>query len=467
MEIQHTTLLIIGGGPGGYVAAIRAAQLGIATTLVEGDQLGGTCLNVGCIPSKAMIHAADAYHQAHHFMGDSTLGIHVESASIDIAQTVRWKDGIVARLTGGVGALLKKHGVRVIKGWAQVVDGKTVDVTPEKPDAKPLRIQGEHLLLATGSVELGLPGMPFGGRVISSTQALAPTAIPKKLVVVGAGYIGLELGIVYRKLGADVTVVEAQNHILPLYDEELVKPVMTSLRKLGIQLHLGCKVQGLNAGGDAVRVLDSADRETELAANQVLVAIGRVPRTHGWGLEQLMLGMHGRALKVDDQCRTSMRNVWAIGDLTGEPMLAHRAMAQGEMVADIIAGKRRHFAPAAIAAVCFTDPEIVTAGLSPQEAEKAGLDCIHASFPFAANGRAMTLDASDGFVRVVARRDNHLIVGWQAVGVGVSELSTAFSHSIEMGACLEDVAGTIHAHPTLGEAVQEAALRALGHALHI
>ena len=467
MERQHTTLLIIGGGPGGYVAAIRAAQLGIATTLVEGDQLGGTCLNVGCIPSKAMIHAADAYHQAHHFMGDSTLGIHVESASIDIAQTVRWKDGIVARLTGGVGALLKKHGVRVIKGWAQVVDGKTVDVTPEKPDAKPIRIQGEHLLLATGSVELGLPGMPFGGRVISSTQALAPTTIPKKLVVVGAGYIGLELGIVYRKLGADVTVVEAQSNILPLYDDELVKPVAASLRKLGIQLHLGCKVQGLNAGGDALRVLDSADRESELTADQVLVAIGRVPRTHGWGLEQLMLSMHGRALKVDEQCRTSMRNVWAIGDLTGEPMLAHRAMAQGEMVAEIISGKRRHFAPAAIAAVCFTDPEIVTAGLSPKEAEKAGMDCLHASFPFAANGRAMTLESGDGFVRVVARRDNHLVVGWQAVGAGVSELSTAFSHSIEMGACLEDVAGTIHAHPTLGEAVQEAALRALGHALHI
>ena len=467
MEIQHTTLLIIGGGPGGYVAAIRAGQLGIATTLVEGDQLGGTCLNVGCIPSKAMIHAADAYHQAHHFMGDSTLGIHVESASIDIAQTVRWKDGIVARLTGGVGALLKKHGVRVIKGWAQVVDGKTVDVTPEKPDAKPMRIQGEHLLLATGSVELGLPGMPFGGRVIASTQALAPTTIPKKLVVVGAGYIGLELGIVYRKLGADVTVVEAQSNILPLYDDELVKPVAASLRKLGIQLHLGCKVQGLNAGGDAVRVRDSADRESELTADQVLVAIGRVPRTHGWGLEQLMLSMHGRALKVDEQCRTSMRNVWAIGDLTGEPMLAHRAMAQGEMVAEIISGKRRHFAPAAIAAVCFTDPEIVMAGLSPKEAEKAGLDCIHASFPFAANGRAMTLESSDGFVRVVARRDNHLIVGWQAVGASVSELSTAFSQSIEMGACLEDVAGTIHAHPTLGEAVHEAALRALGHALHI
>jgi len=467
MDIQHTTLLIIGGGPGGYVAAIRAAQLGIATTLVEGETLGGTCLNIGCIPSKALIHAADAYHQAHHFMGDSTLGIHVESARIDIAQTVRWKDGIVARLTGGVGALLKKHGVKVVRGWAHIVDGKTVDVTLDKSVAQPMRIQGEHLLLATGSLELGLPGMPFGGRVISSTRALSPDSIPKKLVVVGGGYIGLELGLVYRKLGADVTVVEARSSILPLYDEELTKPVATSLRKLGVQVHLGSKVQGLNVAGDAVRVLDGAGRESELAADQVLVAIGRVPHTHGWGLEKLMLAMQGRALKVDDQCRTSMHNVWAIGDLTGEPMLAHRAMAQGEMVAEIISGKRRHFAPAAIAAVCFTDPEVVVVGQTPADAAKAGLDCISAHFPFAANGRAMTLEAADGFVRVVARRDNHRIVGWQAVGAGVSELSTAFSHSIEMGACLEDVAGTIHAHPTLGEAVQEAALRALGHALHV
>jgi dihydrolipoamide dehydrogenase len=434
---------------------------------VEGDQLGGTCLNIGCIPSKALIHAADAYHQAHLFMGGSALGIHVEGARIDVAQTVRWKDGIVARLTGGVGALLKKHGVKVVKGWAQIVDGKTVDVTLD-PAAEPaMRIQGEHLLLATGSVELGLPGMPFGGRVISSTQALSPDRIPEKLVVVGGGYIGLELGLVYRKLGADVTVVEAQDHILPLYDEELTKPVAASLRRLGVQVHVGSMVQGLNAAGDAVRVQDGAGRASELAADQVLVAIGRVPRTHGWGLEGLMLAMQGRAIQVDDQCRTSMRNVWAIGDLTGEPMLAHRAMAQGEMVAEIISGKRRRFAPAAIAAVCFTDPEIVVAGHSPADAAKAGLDCISAHFPFAANGRAMTLESTDGFVRVVARRDNHRIVGWQAVGVGVSELSTAFSHSLEMGATLEDVAGTIHAHPTLGEAVQEAALRALGHPLHI
>ena len=230
---------------------------------------------------------------------------------------------------------------------------------------------------------------------------------------------------------------------------------------------LGCKVQGLDEATQGVRILDSGAKESVLDADQVLVAIGRVPHTHGWGLEKLMLEMQGRAIKVDDQCHTSMRNVWAIGDLTGEPMLAHRAMAQGELVAEVIAGQRRRFAPAAIAAVCYTDPEVVTAGLGPQEAAKAGLDCIHAQFPFAANGRAMTLESTDGFVRVVARRDNHLIVGWQAVGAGVSELAAAFGQSLEMGACLEDVAGTIHAHPTLGEAVQEAALRALGHALHI
>jgi dihydrolipoamide dehydrogenase len=469
MQTQQTKLLIIGGGPGGYIAAIRASQLGIDTTLVEGEHLGGTCLNIGCIPSKAMIHAGEAFHKTCQFTANSALGIHVESPRIDLAQTVRWKDGIVKRLTNGVAALLKRNGVKVIKGWARVVDGKTVEVLRQEPgaDAPPMRIVCEHLLLAAGSLEVALPGIPFGGRVISSTQALSPASVPHRLVVVGAGYIGLELGIAYRKLGAEVAVVEALERILPVYDEELAKPVAASLRKLGIQLHLGCRVQGLSTAGDAVRLQDAQGQETELPADQVLVAIGRAPRTQGWGLESLLLDMNGRAVKIDDQCRTSMRDVWAIGDLTGEPMLAHRAMAQGEMVAEIISGKRRRFAPAAIAAVCFTDPELVVVGRTPQEAAQAGLDCIQANFPFAANGRAMTLEASDGFVRVVARRDNHLIVGWQAVGVGVSELSTAFSHSIEMGACLEDVAGTIHAHPTLGEAVQEAAMRALGHALHI
>ncbi|WP_026640097.1 dihydrolipoyl dehydrogenase [Bordetella petrii] len=463
-DTRSTTLLIIGGGPGGYVAAIRAGQLGVPVTLVEGLHPGGTCLNIGCIPSKALIHAAQEFERAREYAQDSPLGITVQAPAIDIARTVAWKDGIVRRLTGGVQALLKKSGVQLVRGWARVLDGKTVEVDT---DEGPVRIQCEHLLLAAGSEPMPLPSMPFGDKVISSTEALSPASIPRRLVVVGAGYIGLELGTVYRKLGAQVTVVEAQDRILPTYDAELTKPVAGALERMGIELCLGRKVMGLNAAGDAVRVQDATGAETALPADQVLLAIGRRPRTQGWGLENLQLDRAGNALRIDDQCRTSMRNVWAIGDIAGEPMLAHRAMAQGEMVAELVAGHRRRFAPAAIPAVCFTDPEIVTAGLAPSQAQQAGLDCTSAIFPFAANGRAMTLESTDGFVRVVARRDNHLIVGWQAVGRGVSDLAAAFGQSLEMGARLEDVAGTIHAHPTLGEAVQEAALRALGQALHI
>nr|WP_314357193.1 dihydrolipoyl dehydrogenase [uncultured Achromobacter sp.] len=462
---KTTTLLVIGGGPGGYVAAIRAGQLGVPTILVEGAQLGGTCLNIGCIPSKALIHAAEEFDKARHYAGESALGISVSQPAIDITRTVSWKDGIVGKLTGGVGALLKKNGVQVVQGWASLLDGKTAEVATA--DGGTLRIQCEHLLLAAGSEPTPLVSMPFGGMVVSSTEALSPTSIPKQLVVVGGGYIGLELGTVYRKLGAQVAVVEAQDRILPTYDAELTKPVAAALTKMGVSLHLSRKVLGLNGAGDAVRIQDASGAETLLPADRVLIAVGRRPRTQGWGLESLQLDRKGNALRIDDQCRTSMRDVWAIGDIAGEPMLAHRAMAQGEMVAELVAGKRRHFQPAAIPAVCFTDPEVVVAGLSPDDAQAAGLDCLAASFPFAANGRAMTLESTDGFVRVVARRDNHLIVGWQAVGRGVSELSTAFGQSLEMGATLEDVAGTIHAHPTLGEAVQEAALKALGHALHI
>ena len=462
METKNTTLLVIGGGPGGYVAAIRAGQLGVPTILVEGANLGGTCLNVGCIPSKAIIHAAESFAEATHWAGDSKLGIKVENPSIDLGKTMKWKDGIVGKLTGGVGALLKKNGVQVVKGWARIVDGKTVEV-----ESAGVRITCEHLLLATGSDAVELPMMKFGGRVISSTEALALSEVPKRLAVVGAGYIGLELGMAYRKLGAEVLVVEALDRILPAYDEELTRPVGAALKRLGVELYLGHKVEGLNEAGDALRVTDAEGEAKLLAADRILVAVGRKPHTAGWGLESLMLDMNGRAVKVDDQCRTSMRNVWAIGDLTGEPMLAHRGMAQGEMVAELVAGKNRRFEPAAIPAVCFTDPEIVVTGLNAAEATAAGHEVISAMFPFAANGRAMTLESGDGFVRVVARQDNHLILGWQAVGKGVSELAAAFGQSIEMGARLEDVGHTIHAHPTLGEAVQEAALRALGHALHI
>ncbi|MEN3275801.1 MAG: dihydrolipoamide dehydrogenase [Massilia sp.] len=465
MKQLVTTLLIIGGGPGGYVAGIKAGQLGIPTILVEAVQLGGTCLNIGCIPSKALIHAAEEFEKVNRYAGDSPIGISAVAPTIDIGRTVGWKDGIVKRLTGGVGALLKKNDVPVIQGFARILDGKTVEV--KTPAGELQRVRCEHLLLAAGSEAVELPFMPFGGMVVSSTEALSPATIPQRLVVVGAGYIGLELGTAYRKLGAEVTVVEAADRLLPAYDAELTKPVAASLERLGIEVRLGSRLLGLNAEGNGVRVQGADSDEAVLAADRVLVAVGRRPRSGGWGLESLRLDMNGRAVKIDDQCRTSMRNVWAIGDLAGEPMLAHRAMAQGEMVAEIISGKRRHFMPNAMPAVCFTDPEVVVVGMSPSEAQAAGIDAISSNFPFAANGRAMTIESTDGFVRVVARRDNHVILGWQAVGRGVSELSTAFGHSIELGARLEDVAGTVHAHPTLGEAVQEAALRALGHALHI
>ena len=459
-QTLNTTLLIIGGGPGGYVAAIRAGQLGIPTVLVEGQALGGTCLNIGCIPSKALIHVAEQFHQTQLHSQQSNLGIKVSPPSLDISQSVAWKDGIVDRLTSGVAALLKKHGVKVIHGWAQILDGKHVEVDGQ-------RIQCEHLLLATGSSSVELPMLPLGGPIISSTEALAPKALPKHLTVVGGGYIGLELGIAYRKLGVEVSVVEARERILPTYDSELTAPVAESIKKLGIKLYLKHSVEGFDADKQALQVRNPQGELLQLSTDQVLVAVGRKPRTQGFNLESLALKMNGSAVAIDEQCKTSMLNVWAIGDISGEPMLAHRAMAQGEMVAEIIAGKSRRFEPAAIAAVCFTDPELVVVGKTPEQVEQEGLDCIVTQFPFAANGRAMTLESKNGFVRVVARRDNHLILGWQAVGVGVSELSTAFAQSLEMGACLEDVAGTIHAHPTLGEAVQEAALRALGHALHL
>lgn len=466
METLNTTLLIIGGGPGGYVAGIRAGQLGVPTILVEGASPGGTCLNIGCIPSKALIHAAEEFCKARSYAAEtSPLGITSAEPRIDLDRTVAWKDGIVKKLTGGVGALLKKNGVKQVAGWATILDGKTVEVRAEGEAEASVRIRCEHMLLASGSEAVELPFMPFGGPVISSTEALSPGDIPQRLVVVGAGYIGLELGTAYRKLGAQVTVVEAADRILPAYDADLVKPVAAALGRLGVDLRPATSVLGMD--GSNVRVRDASGVEALLEADRVLVAVGRKPRTMGWGLENLMLDMNGRAVKVDDQCRTSMRNVWAIGDLTGEPMLAHRAMAQGEMVAEIVSGKRRHFEPAAIPAVCFTDPEIVVVGMSPLDADKAGIEIVTANFPFSANGRAMTIESTDGFVRVVARKSDHRIIGWQAVGGAVSELAAGFTQSIELGAQLEDIAGTIHAHPTLGEAVQEAALRALGHALHI
>ncbi len=456
-------LLVIGAGPAGYVCAIRAGQLGIDTIIVESAALGGTCLNVGCIPSKAVIHAADEFEKARHWAEKSLIGIKVAKPEIDLSETVKWKDGIVKRLTGGVGGLLKKASVRAIVGQANFRDGKTVDV---KTDKGVEIVRAESIVIATGSAPIELPFLPFGGDVISSTEALALKSPPKNLVVVGGGYIGLELGMAFAKFGSQVAVVEALDRILPLYDAELTRPVAKRLKSLGVHVHLGAKAKGLAKKANGL-VIETDGKEETLAADKILVTVGRKPLTDSCGLEELALDMDGRAIRIDDRCRTSMSGVYAIGDVAGEPMLAHRGMAQGEMVAEIVAGHNRRWDKRVIPAIVFTDPEIVSAGLSPDEARAQGVEVKTALFPFSANGRAMSIEGEDGFIRIVARADNHLLLGIQAAGRGVSELSTAFGLAIEMGACLEDVAGTIYAHPTLGEGFQEAALRTLGHALHI
>jgi dihydrolipoamide dehydrogenase len=458
-------LLVIGAGPGGYVCAIRAGQLGIDTVIVEMAKPGGTCLNIGCIPSKAIIHAADDFAKTVAMAaGKNAMGIRTDNPVIDLAKTMAWKDGITGRLTLGVAGLLKKAGVKIVVGRAKFRDGKTVAVETETGEQV---IRAENIVIATGSAPVELPMLPFGGKVISSTGALSLTEVPQRLAVVGAGYIGLELGLAFAKLGAKVTIVEALDRILPLYDTQLTQPVAKRLAALGVEVLLGTKVKGLSSNGEALLAETGAGEEKRIAADKILVTVGRKPVTEGWGREELELDMDGRFLKVDEQCRTSMRGIYAVGDVTGEPMLAHRAMAQGEMVAEIVSGKRRSWDKRAIPAVCFTDPEIVSVGLSPDEAKAQGREIKVGQFPFAANGRAMTLSAEEGFVRVVARADNHLVLGIQAVGAGISELSAAFGLAIEMGARLEDVAGTIHAHPTQSEAFAEAAMKALGHALHM
>lgn len=457
-------LLVIGAGPGGYVCAIRAGQLAIDTVVIDAGKAGGTCLNVGCIPSKALIHAAEEFDHARHLAGSNPFGISNNAPSIDLGKTVDWKDGIVARLNNGVVGLLKKAGVKMIRGQARFLDGKTVTVAT---DTGAQIIRAETIVIATGSAPVELPFLPFGGPVISSTGALSLREVPGKLVIVGGGYIGLELGTAFAKLGSQVTVVEATSRILPQYDAELTAPVLQSLKKLGVKVLTDTKAQGMTASGNALRV-EGKDGPVELPADRILVTVGRRPVTENLGLEELVLTMDGPFIRVNGKCETAMRGIYAIGDVTGEPMLAHRAMAQGEMVAEIIAGHRRSWDKQVIPAICFTDPEIVSAGLSPDEAKAAGYaDLKVGQFPFAANGRAMTRLAENGFVRVVARADNHVILGIQAVGQGVSELSAAFGLAIEMNARLEDIAGIIHAHPTQGEALQEAALKALGQALHI
>lgn len=457
MKEIRCKLLVVGAGPGGYVCAARAGERGVDTVIVEERRVGGTCLNVGCIPSKALIHAADEFARLNEYASRrSPLGIAAAQPSLDLAQTIAWKDAIVGKLDGGVAGLLKRAHVKVVLGRARFRDGKTVVVQTETGEQT---IRAESVVIATGSEPIELASLPFGGIVVSSTGLLAATELPRRLVVVGAGYIGVELGTAFAKFGSQVTLVDVAPRILPQYDAELTRPVAQRLAALGVGLKLGAAVQGLSSDGRLS--IETGTGVERLDADRILVAVGRRPAVADWGLEELVLDRDGPFVRVDDRCRTSMRGVYAIGDVTGEPMLAHRAMMQGEVVADLVAQRKRVFEPRAIPAICFTDPEIVSVGPSVDEARRTHAEVRIGMVPFSANGRAMTLHGESGFVRIVARADNHLVVAMQAVGTAVSELSASFGLALEMGARLEDIAGTIHAHPTLGEAVQEAAARAL------
>ena len=462
-------VLVVGGGPGGYPAAIRAGQLGLDTIIVDKHGLGGTCLNRGCIPSKAFIHAASKYDEMVHTAETSDMGISVSEPKLDMKGLTGWKDGIVDKLTKGVGQLLKAAKVEAVSGWATFQNAKTCTVETEAGET--IEITAENVILATGSKEVELPFLPFGGNVLASTEALDLTELPKDLVVVGAGYIGLELGIAFRKMGSNVSVVEAADSILPSYDKELVRPVQMWLKKNKVALHTGCKARGaVEEDGQTFLEYEDGKGETKrIKADRILVAVGRKPVTEGFGLETMGLDMDGAFVKVDDQCRTAMRGVYAIGDLVGEPLLAHKATAQGELVAEVIAGHKRRFDPVSIAAVCFTEPELVGVGLSPDEAKADGHEVIVGKFPLAASGRALTMEggADGGFMRVTARESDHVVLGIHAVGKHVSELSGEFALAVEMGARLEDISGSIHVHPTLTEGFAESALAALGHPIHI
>lgn len=474
METKKCQVLVIGAGPGGYVAAIRAGQLGLSTIIVEGEKVGGTCLIRGCIPSKALIHAAHKFHSlAKHASNDGHMGISIPGpAELNMANLVNWKENIVTRLNKGVQHLLKNAGAELIIGWAEFQDAKTVKIGEGK-DA--IIVQADHVILANGSVPIELPFMPYAEHVISSREALSLETLPKHVAIVGGGYIGLELGITFRMLGSEVTVVEAMDSVLPIFDKELRRPLEISIKKQKIKTHLGVFAKGTEATKDGRIQLNFIDKNEKdekkmqnVVVDKVLVTVGRKPNSASLSPTGVALDERG-FVKVNDRCETNMKGVYAIGDVcdSGE-MLAHVASFQGEMVAEIIAGKKRAYDPVAVPAIVFTEPEIVSVGLSPEEAEAAGHPVIIGKFPLGANGRALTQEAekSAGFIRICAREDDHRILGIQGVGTHISELVGEWTLALEMGALLEDVAGTIHAHPTMTEMTHEAVLATLGHAIH-
>ncbi|GAA0476429.1 dihydrolipoyl dehydrogenase [Halococcus dombrowskii] len=461
-----TDVLIIGAGPGGYVAAIRAGQLDLDVTLVEKEAYGGTCLNHGCIPSKALISATDVAHDA---STAEEMGIHADPA-VDLAGMVSWKDDVVDQLTSGVEKLCKANGVNLVEGRAEFAGENTVRVAHAGEGQGSETIEFEHAIVATGSRPMAIPNFEFDGeRIISSREALALDAVPESLVVVGAGYIGMELSTVFAKLGTDVTVVEMLDSALPAYEDDVARVVKSRAEELGIDFHFGEGASEWVESGDGITIkTEDEDGEiSEFGAEKALVAVGREPVTDTLNLDAIGLATdEGGFLETDDRARTDVENVFAVGDVAGEPMLAHKGMKEGEVAVEVIAGEPSALDYQSVPAAVFTDPEIGTVGMTEEEAEEAGFSTVVGEMPMRASGRALTLGESDGFVRVVADDDAGFILGAQIVAPEASELIAELGLAVEMGATLEDVAATIHTHPTLGEAVMEAVENARDRAIH-
>ena len=439
--------LVIGAGPGGYVAGIRAGQLGVDTIIVDAEKLGGTCLNVGCIPSKALIHAADAFEEATRFAGKNALGISVVAPSIDMGETIAWKDGIVRQLTNGVGGLLKKAKTRVVEGRAQFVDGKTVRVT--HPDGSTSDIKADAICIATGSAPAQLPDLPFGGDVLSSTEALSLENVPSSLAVVGAGYIGLELGMAYAKLGAEVTILEMADRILPLYDAELTKPVSSRLKALGISVQLGTKATG-HAEGVLTAETTSGDK-SQISADKVLVTVGRKPVTEGWGRENLVLGMDGPFIKIDQQCRTEMTGIYAIGDVTDRVQLTPVALAEGmALVRTLYDGEPTSVSYENIPSAVFSTPPIGTVGLTEEDARRN-----HKVEIYQSRFRPMkhTLSGRDehSVMKLIVDQETDKILGAHMMGVDAPEIIQGIGIAVKAGATKSDFDATIGIHPTAAE----------------
>lgn len=461
----ETDTLVIGAGPGGYVAAIRAAQLGQKVTVVEKATLGGVCLNVGCIPSKALINAGHRYENAKH---SDDMGITAENVTVDFTKVQEWKASVVNKLTGGVAGLLKGNKVDVVKGEAYFVDSNSVRVMDEN-SAQTYTFK--NAIIATGSRPIELPNFKYSERVLNSTGALALKEIPKKLVVIGGGYIGTELGTAYANFGTELVILEGGDEILPGFEKQMSSLVTRRLKKKGnVEIHTSAMAKGVEERPDGVTVtFEVKGEEKTVDADYVLITVGRRPNTDELGLEQVGIEMTDRGvIKTDKQCRTNVPNIYAIGDIIdGQIPLAHKASYEGKIAAEAISGEPAEIDYLGIPAVVFSEPELASVGYTEAQAKEEGIEVVAAKFPFAANGRALSLNETDGFMKLITRKEDGLVIGAQIAGASASDMISELSLAIEGGMTAEDIAMTIHAHPTLGEITMEAAEVAIGSPIHI